>query len=248
VAGRIPRWLLLIAVAASGCAAHAAAPAGAQGKVGPQSQPPVPVVAPLVTPSESAATVSGSPQPPSTVYGVAPDGALLPAEALTPGVADPKVTVTQLCRPGYVSSARTYSTGTQYQIFADYGVSWHERAAYRVDLLIPLSLGGLPEHRNLWPVPLAGPHGVTEKDGVEAKLRQLVCSGKLPLTTAQQVIATNWFTAKERYGSAVAVPVVVTGSTCPKVGLRGVNKYAQPMICASLVSGKRGWILSPPQP
>jgi hypothetical protein len=249
MAGRFPGWVALVALVAIGCTRQAGV-AGVRGPVGPQSGAPAVVAAPVAAaPSASEAVrIPGAPRPPSPIYGVAADGALLPSATLTSGVADPTLTAAQLCKPGYVSAARRFSAGTKRQVFADYGVPWATRAAYRVDELIPLSLGGLPQHRNLWPVPAAGAHGIAEKDSVETKLRHLVCAGTLPLATAQQALATDWFAAEQRYGTATPVPVVVTGAACGKLGAKAVSKYAAPLVCASSPAGKVVWVVARPKP
>jgi hypothetical protein len=61
------------------------------------------------------------------------------------------------------------------------------------DHLVPLELGGdLNDPRNLWIEPGASPN---PKDGVESRLHELVCEGRVPLDTAQEAIATDWTTA-----------------------------------------------------
>jgi hypothetical protein len=61
------------------------------------------------------------------------------------------------------------------------------------DHLVPLELGGDPnDPRNLWVEPGASPN---PKDGVESKLHQLVCEGRVPLAAAQEAIADDWTTA-----------------------------------------------------
>lgn len=243
------RWVLMVALVATGCTAHAAEPAGVRGPVGPQAGVLAAAAAPTAAAASAsgAAVISGAPKPPSTIYGVAPDGALLPDTTLTPGVVDPKLTAVQLCKAGYVSAARRFSAGTKRQVFDDYAVPWATRAAYRVDDLVPLSLGGLPQHRNLWPVPAAGAHGIGEKDGVETRLRQLVCAGTLALATAQQALEADWFAAEQRYGTATPVPVVVTGSKCDPVGTKAVSKYATALVCAKTPSGPVVWVPVPPR-
>jgi hypothetical protein len=49
----------------------------------------------------------------------------------------------------------------------------------------------------LWPEPHDRPGfpGSQTKDGIENRLHDLVCSGRLDLATAQRAIATNWQTA-----------------------------------------------------
>jgi hypothetical protein len=61
------------------------------------------------------------------------------------------------------------------------------------DHLVPLEVGGDPnDPRNLWIEPGASPN---PKDGVESRLHELVCEGRVPLAVAQEAIATDWTTA-----------------------------------------------------
>lgn len=58
---------------------------------------------------------------------------------------------------------------------------------------MPLELGGDPnDPRNLWVQPGPSPN---PKDDVELQLHDLVCQGTVPITIAQQAIATDWTTA-----------------------------------------------------
>jgi hypothetical protein len=61
---------------------------------------------------------------------------------------------------------------------------------YEEDHWIPLELGGAPkEPRNLWPELWNDAH---KKDKVENSLHQDVCSGKMSLTSARQVMYRQW--------------------------------------------------------
>jgi hypothetical protein len=77
-----------------------------------------------------------------------------------------------------------------------YGYVDKSPADYEEDHLVPLELGGDGWNAaNLWPEPRYGPHPAVDKDQVENKLHQLVCSGTVDLGTAQRAIALNWQTA-----------------------------------------------------
>jgi hypothetical protein len=74
-------------------------------------------------------------------------------------------------------------------------------SAYEYDHLIPLELGGATDDgANLWPQPHAGQWSSSLKDGLENRLRSLVCRGQVPLATAQQAIASDWIAAYQQYG------------------------------------------------
>lgn len=89
------------------------------------------------------------------------------------------------------------STSTRKKVFAEYGISYRRHAAYEVDHLIPLELGGNNSLANLWPEKGKRPNA---KDGLENKLHDLVCQHKMSTRKAQRVIARNWVTALATYG------------------------------------------------
>jgi hypothetical protein len=60
----------------------------------------------------------------------------------------------------------------------------------------PLSLGQRFRYaRNLWPEPYSGTKTASTKDGVETKLKNAVCGGRITLSSARSAIRTNWTTA-----------------------------------------------------
>jgi hypothetical protein len=72
------------------------------------------------------------------------------------------------------------------------------------DHLISLELGGDPnDPANLWVEPNDDPRAIStqnSKDLLEARLHQLVCSGRMTLAAAQRALATNWTAAYQQYG------------------------------------------------
>jgi hypothetical protein len=89
-------------------------------------------------------------------------------------------------------------------VFAAYGVPYAQRGGYELDHLISLELGGDNAEANLWPEPhdRSGIPGSQTKDGIENRLHNLVCAGRVDLAAAQHAIATNWETALATYGPA----------------------------------------------
>jgi hypothetical protein len=143
--------------------------------------------------------VQPQPAPGSCHYRTAADGRYLPDLNCTPGAVNPKVTPDTLeatiCRTGYTKSIRPPKEITEAEKKANaaaYGYTGPlSRAEY--DHLVPLELGGDPnDPRNLWVQPGASPN---PKDDVELELHDLVCRGTVPITVAQQAIATDWTTA-----------------------------------------------------
>jgi hypothetical protein len=165
-------------------------------------------------------------------------GAVLPDPHRTPGAVNPAVTqatiTTTICVTGWTTTIRPapeYTTALKERQLAS-GYAYHGDSAtgdYEEDHLISLELGGSPTSElNLWPEPYNTIDGARVKDVIENKLHSLVCSGSLPLATAQHDIATNWWTAYVTYvGAAPTVPSppspaastqVSTGSGSPPTG------------------------------
>jgi len=88
---------------------------------------------------------------------------------------------------------------------------------YEEDHLISLELGGSPTSvLNLWPEPYNAADGARTKDQIENKLNSLVCDGSLSLASAQQMIATNWFTTYETYIGGSPAGTVSSATTTPR--------------------------------
>jgi len=154
-------------------------------------------------------TVQPQPAPASCHYtydGTDP----LPDPHCTPGSVDPQVTQanisTTICSHGFTSSLRPPERVTAPEKEGSavaYGYTgWLHLAEY--DHLVPLELGGDPnDPANLWVEPPDDPRATSfanAKDRLEARLNGLVCTGRLPLATAQQAIASDWVAAERTYG------------------------------------------------
>jgi hypothetical protein len=98
---------------------------------------------------------------------------------------------------------RRVSAAIHRQAFVDYGLSFPQpHGAFEVDHLIPLELGGDNTIENLWPEAAEPRPGSHEKDRVENYLHDKVCSGKMSLSEAQRLIATNWVSVFVSIGRA----------------------------------------------
>lgn len=124
----------------------------------------------------------------------------VPNAQLTPGATRP-VTVTEVCRPGSSKAVRNVPQALKRRVFAAYGIV-PKPGQFEVDHLISLELGGSNAFENLWPQPFFGFPNAHDKDRLENKLHQLVCSGKLSLPVAQQAIASDWLKALKDYGGS----------------------------------------------
>jgi hypothetical protein len=122
-----------------------------------------------------------------------PDPRLTPGDTLA-------VDSIQLCVPGYSRSVRNVPPELKAAVYTEYGILDHRPGDYEIDHLIPLSLGGSNDIKNLWPESTrTAPWNSFVKDQLEEKLHELVCAGRLDLPTAQREIATDWIAAYRRY-------------------------------------------------
>ncbi len=75
-------------------------------------------------------------------------------------------------------------------------------AAYELDHLIPISLGGAPLHRrDLWLQPRSGEANAGDKNVLAYVLWRLVCEHQVPLRTAQRDISRDWTRAYQIYAT-----------------------------------------------
>ncbi len=162
---------------------------------------PLPTRAPVASRVPVAAAVVGA----AVLHGV-PE----PNRRLTPGSLLATSTKARVCTPGYTRTVRSVTTATREAVFRSYGIAYPPPAgAYELDHLIPLELGGGNAASNLWPETYRGAGSASIKDRLENHLHGLVCSAQVALTTAQQAIAGDWYTAQARYGT-IAVHSMVT--------------------------------------
>ncbi len=117
----------------------------------------------------------------------------LPDASCTPGAYYAKATAARVCRSGYASQVRNVSQTTKDAVYPAYGMTNHFNGGNgEVDHLISLELGGSNIQANLFPevaTPVPGSH---QKDKLENRLHDEVCSGQITLRMAQREIAINW--------------------------------------------------------
>ena len=128
----------------------------------------------------------------------------LPDPHCTPGAIDPSVSQADIgrtiCHSGYTETVLPPEDITEPEKRASLRAYGDRRPIYdyEYDHLVPLELGGARnDPRNLWPEPGASPN---RKDGLEYRLRTLVCDHRLSLAAAQLAIAHDWVAALKRYG------------------------------------------------
>lgn len=135
------------------------------------------------------------------------NGQYLPDPHCTPGTINPAVSqatiADTICKSGWTKTVRPATSVTgrlKKQIDTAYGLPTTTQG--ELDHLVSLELGGAPsDPANLWVEPGGIPN---PKDAVENRLHGAVCSGLIPLATAQKVIAADWTTALDDAGLRVA--------------------------------------------
>jgi len=123
----------------------------------------------------------------------------LPVTYLTPGVTRP-VTSTELCESDNWRDTPKVPAAIKHVVLREYGAGYIADDDFELDYLITPELGGAMDAQNLWPERYtSATWNAHVKDDLEQLLRQLVCSGRLPLDSAQRDIARNWIAAYKRY-------------------------------------------------
>lgn len=122
----------------------------------------------------------------------------LPRRTLTPGAVLP-IAVGELCDARAVENDPPVNPTLQQAVFKEYGLPNSSRIAYELDYLVTPALGGSGDIKNLWPQPYSSTWNARVKDQLEDHLHELVCQGKVQLTTAQIEIANDWISAYKRY-------------------------------------------------
>jgi hypothetical protein len=121
-----------------------------------------------------------------------------PDSRLTPGAAT-LASTEAVCAQANVKN-KEVSSVLRKQVFREYGIADANPKAYEVDYLVTPALGGADDLRNLWPHSYSATIWNSRvKDELEDRLRDMVCSGSLELTTAQREIAEDWIGAYKKY-------------------------------------------------
>lgn len=137
----------------------------------------------------------------------------IPDPTLTPGLALDGITSDKLC-PIVALPQRSISTATRRRVFEQYKVTDCVvsgsvpdgpptcGALYELDHLIPHSLGGADDIKNLWPERLDGPCNAKHKDKLEIAAHKEFCAGRLTLDAARALFTNDWRIAyRARFGA-----------------------------------------------
>jgi hypothetical protein len=122
-----------------------------------------------------------------------------PDRTLTPG-ATRMVAIGDVCSMPHEEVIAEVSTSLRQEVFQEYGIGSAHAGDYEIDYLIAPGLGGVEDIHNLWPEPYESrTWNAHVKDDLEERLHQMVCAGRLDLSTAQREIATDWIAAYKKY-------------------------------------------------
>lgn len=140
------------------------------------------------------------PIPRGGISGVVPfERGAIPDRNLTPG-ATRAVTIGDVCSMAHEEVVRAVPTPLRQQTFQEYGIVNARADDYEIDYLIAPGLGGTEDIHNLWPESYTSPTwNAHVKDALEEHLHQMVCAGKVDLSTAQHDIAADWIAAYKKY-------------------------------------------------
>ncbi len=112
------------------------------------------------------------------------------------------MTTAKVCAKDYVKTTTAVRAVAATDVFRAYGLDAKTaKASYKIDRLIPVSLGGNGTIQNVWPQPDAAVNGFKAKNDLEVHLRKLVCSGTITLDAATSALSADWYAAKVTYGT-----------------------------------------------
>lgn len=106
----------------------------------------------------------------------------------TPGLVRP-LTLQTICITRWGLDRRAVTIAMKRHVAHAYGIAWTARREFEFDHLIPRSLGGADDERNLWPQRWPDAH---HKDRFEVAVHTAVCAGTLTLPAAQTLFHEDW--------------------------------------------------------
>jgi hypothetical protein len=160
-------------------------------------QPPPPSTPTVSATAAPSVTVSATPTPASHSPSPTPTHPPSPAEDVLAGRTNPAVTQatvhSTICVSGYTATIRPPWSVTS-KVKAEMAAEQHVSVADVIlDHVVPLEGGGAPgsltDHRNFMLQPRAQSY---VKDRLEDEMRDDICSGRVPLHTAQVAMADGW--------------------------------------------------------
>lgn len=130
--------------------------------------------------------------------------AQLPNGLQTPG-ATSKVDAKKLCAADYESSVKPASDWQKAEALSRYGLR-PEKFDGVLEHVVPVSLGGTNDPDNLYPFHAQGEYTLEAKQQLVARVRDLVCNGKMTVKQAQDVFKKDWTKGYKQYVQAMNAP------------------------------------------
>lgn len=132
----------------------------------------------------------------------------IPRSDLTPGLTR-ALSLKKICSTKWGRDVRHVTNKIKLTVYHNYGLSGPDDSECKmdkrgrkceIDHLIPRSLGGADNIKNLWPQPYGTmPWNAVRKDRLETKLSREVCSGRLSLAEARAMISPDYRPAYLHY-------------------------------------------------
>lgn len=121
-----------------------------------------------------------------------PDSKLTPGEILTTDIA-------LVCKHGFSAEIRKTTQSMKDKTYHAYKVRG-SRKHWKIDHLVPLSLGGADTMKNIWPSNFrAKKYNASAKDRLELKIREMVCDGTISVKEGQKLFMDDWRQAYDKY-------------------------------------------------
>jgi len=130
--------------------------------------------------------------------------AQLPSNYKTPG-ATMKANNAQICAADFTSQAKPVAGWQRAEALERYGLR-PDNFTGDLDHLVPVSLGGSNDPDNLWPFHAQGDFTLDAKNALAAKLRDMVCAGKISLKDAQDAFKKDWTKAYRTHMTTLNAP------------------------------------------
>jgi hypothetical protein len=119
----------------------------------------------------------------------------LPDTNKTPGNIVPGIMLMELCNKCFLDK-QPISNNTIKKVAENYKIPISDFNKYTFDCLIPVSLGGSSEIKNVWPI---DNKLVWKKHVLDSTLNWLVCNAQIDVKEARKIIVSNWIFAYKFY-------------------------------------------------
>lgn len=211
---RVAAAAILLVLIAAGCTSS-----------GSTAATPTTIVAPVTSlpPAGSTITTAPAATPSASHTARYPSAWILPDRKLSPGAVQPGYGIRDICpHVNPALEAMRPSTAEKEAVYRAYGISVHPTGKYEIDHVDAVELLGLvgappgnptlnlyPELNDTPDPAMIRKYHLTpsfihnSKDILEDVLHQKVCSGMVPLVTAQKAMATDW---RQAYAAYVGKP------------------------------------------